>query len=227
MHNLSPATAPVVVEYRTWLERFLFPASLMAMLGFLLALVNYLWVTGYLHEFSVPGMAISFVALVFLIAMFFGFSSCYEFDANRRIVWFRLNFFGFSRAFKVASFSDLSGFSVTGIRNRARIHTWWSYRVVMLFRSGRKLPVSNTRDQSVHAVNRLAEKLAGACALYYQPGQPEKVLHLPVAGEQPVIEFHDWTAADYFREFAADMMISLLFFFAVLAFIVLLTVSLN
>lgn len=227
MHNLSPATAPVVVEYRTWLERFLFPASLIALLGFLLALVNYLWVTGYLHEFSAPGMAISFFALVFLVSMFFGFSSSYEFDANQRVVWFRIRFFSLTKAVKVANFTELCGFSVTGIRNRARIHTWWSYQVLMLCRSGRKIPVSNARDQSIHTVNRLAERLAEICGLYYQPGQADKVLHLQVAGEQPVIEFHDWTAADYFREFAADIMITLLFFAAVLAFIVGLAVSLN
>ena len=225
--DLEPVITPVTIDYQTTLEKFIFPAAFIALLGVVLSLVNFLWVVGYLHELSIYGLPLASGIFAMLVLLMFGFSSRYEFDAARRIVCMRIRLFNFSRAFEVAGFNEISGFSVSGIRGRARIHTWWSYRVVMLCKSGRILPVSNALDQSVHELNRLAEKLAGTTGCQFFPGEAEKVLQLPVAGEQPVIEFHDWTLTDYLKEFWAGIALSVLFFAGILVFIICLVVSLS
>ncbi|MDD3148402.1 MAG: hypothetical protein PHD82_14000, partial [Candidatus Riflebacteria bacterium] len=164
---------------------------------------------------------------LFFVLMMFGFSTGFEFDVNAGTVWFRVTLFSSLRRFKIADFEQICGIGVSGIHNRARVHTWWSYRVVMLLKSGRKLVVSEAKDKSVHAVNRLAEKLAGAAGCQLFAGESEKVLHAPVCGDQPIVEFRDWTFADAITEFWADIFLSLLFFAAILVFVVALTVSLN
>ncbi|HNX77596.1 MAG TPA: hypothetical protein PLM07_08295 [Candidatus Rifleibacterium sp.] len=227
MPDFDQVATPVTVDYQTTLEKFIFPAAFIALLGIVLSLVNFFWVVGYLHELSIYGLPLTATLFAVLVFLMFGFSSRYEFDSGQRVVCFRIRLFGFSRAFKVAGFNEISGFSVSGIRGRARIQTWWSYRVVMLFRSGRIMPVSNALDQSVHALNRLAEKLAGTTGCQFFPGEAEKVLQLPVAGEQPVIEFHDWTISDYLKEFWAGIALSVLFFAGILFFIIFLVVSLS
>lgn len=227
MNRLDSISSPVTVEYRSTCEKFLFPAAFIALLGIVFSVANFFWVTGYFHEYSIYGLAVFSAACLFFVLMMLGFSTRFEFDGNARAVWFKLAAFNICRRIKIADFNEICGFAVSGIHNRARIHTWWSYRVVMLLKSGRKLAVSGTNDKSIHAVNRLAEKLAGTTGGYFFPGEGEKVLHAPVCGDQPIVEFRDWTFADSVTEFGPDIFMSLLFFAAVLVFVVALTVSLN
>ncbi len=227
MHRLSPVSSTLTVVYRSTFEKFLFPAAFIALLGIVFSLVNFFWVTGYFHEFSFTCLVVFSVACLFCVLMMFGFSTSFEFDGNVRIVWFKVSVFQFSRCIKIANFSEICGFAASGIHNRARVHTWWTYRVIMLFKSGRKLAVSNAGDKSVYAVNRLVEKLAGSVGCYFFHGEAEKVMHAPVCGDQPIVEFRDWTFADTVAEFWADIFMTLLFFAAILVFVVMLTVSLS
>ncbi len=227
MRQPDSTSSPVTVEYRSTCEKFLFPAAFIALLGIVFSVANFFWETGYFHEYSLYGLAGFSAACLFFVLLMFGFNTSFEFDANARAVWFKLAVFKICRRIKIADFKEICGFAVSGIHNRARIHTWWSYRVVMLFKSGRKLAVSGTNDKSIHAVNRLAEKLAGIAGCFFFPGEGEKVMHAPVCGDQPIVEFRDWNFADSVAEFWADIFMSLLFFAAVLVFIVALTVSLN
>lgn len=126
------------------------------------------WSAGALHSLRIGDHAvpllllISFPLLMVLVALMFGLSSHYDFDGNTRTLWFRISIFSLSYRIRYASFSDISAFATSGIRNRARIHTWWTYKVVMLLKSGRMISISGARDKSVYAMNRLSEKLAGA-----------------------------------------------------------------
>ena len=97
----------------------------------------------------------------------------------------------------------------------------------MLLKNGRMVSISGARDKSVYAMNRLGEKLAGTVGCIFFNSEPELVAHAPVAGDRPIVEFHDWTTADYYAEFWPDIALSLLFFAAIVAFIVGLAVSLS
>lgn len=227
MHNLSPLSGVVSVEYRTTFEKFLFPAAFIALLGVILGGVNLYAAPEDLRGFGALLLLISFPLLMVLVALMFGLSSHYDFDGNTRTLWFRISIFSLSYRIRYASFSDISAFATSGIRNRARIHTWWTYKVVMLLKSGRMISISGARDKSVYAMNRLSEKLAGAVGCQFFNSEPELVAHAPVAGDRPIVEFHDWTTADYYAEFWPDIALSLLFFAAIVAFIVGLAVSLS
>jgi len=227
MHNLSPLSGVIAVEYRTTFEKFLFPAAFIALLGVILGGVNLYAAPEDLRGFGTALLAVSLPSLLTFVALMFGMSSHYDFDGNTRTLWFRISVFSFSYRLRYASFSDISAFATSGIRNRARIHTWWTYKVVMLLKNGRMISISGARDKSVYAMNRLSEKLAGAVGCMFFNSEPELVAHAPVAGERPIVEFHDWTTADYFTEFWPDITLSLLFFAAIVAFIVGLVVSLS
>lgn len=227
MHNLSPISGIIAVEYRTTFEKFLFPAAFIALLGVILGSVNLYAAPEDLRGFGTALLAVSLPSLLTFVALMFGMSSHYDFDGNTRTLWFRISVFSFSYRLRYASFSDISAFATSGIRNRARIHTWWTYKVVMLLKNGRMISISGARDKSVYAMNRLSEKLAGTVGCVFFNSEPELVAHAPVAGDRPIVEFHDWTTADYFTEFWPDITLSLLFFAAIVAFIVGLVVSLS
>lgn len=227
MHNLSPISGVIAVEYRTTFEKFLFPAAFIALLGVILGSVNLYAAPEDLRGFGSALLAVSLPSLLTFVALMFGLSSHYDFDGNTRTLWFRISVFSFSYRLRYASFSDISAFATSGIRNRARIHTWWTYKVVMLLKNGRMISISGARDKSVYAMNRLSEKLAGTVGCVFFNSEPELVAHAPVAGDRPIVEFHDWTTADYFTEFWPDITLSLLFFAAIVAFIVGLVVSLS
>lgn len=224
----SPASlAPLSIRYKTGFERFLFPAAFVALLGFILSLVNVFLVSGYLRDFGRPGLLVSFICLAFCILSMLGFSSDYEFDPEKRVVWLQIRFFNRAKRLKVVVFDEISAFLVTGIQNRARVHTWWTYKVIMLLKSGKMLSVSDASEKSVFAANRLAERLAGKTASLVFPAGSEKRAHVAIAGDQPIIEFRDWNFSDFVAEFWLDTLLSLLFFAAIVLFIVAMVVQLS
>lgn len=146
-------------------------------------------------------------------------NTCYEFSAKEGQVNFNVVWHSLQKRFFVAKNSEVTAFTVIGIKNWARVHSWWSYKVVMLLKSGKSLTVSHGIDQSVHAMNRLAEKLAATLGCEYFPGQHEKTVLAVIAGERPIFEYHDWRFSDTIAEFWLDITLSLLFFAAILGFI--------
>lgn len=211
----------VSTQVKTVAERFLFPATFVALIGFILAIVC------ILSDPAGPGvllLVISAAGVVLGISLMTGLSTGYEFDPESRKIFFRLSWLFVQRRTLVASMQDVAGFSVTGIHNQARVHSWWSYKVVMLLKSGRMIAVSQKSDKSVHSMNRLAEKLAATMGCEYFPGQQEKTVHAAIAGDRPVLEYQDWQFVDLINEFWADILLSLLFFGAILSLIVALVV---
>lgn len=227
MQQIASSSAPVSLRYKTVFEKFLFPAAFIALLGFILSLVNVLWVSGYLGSFGRLSLLISFLCLISCILLMLGFSSDYEFDTENRIVWLKIKLFNRAKRLKIAVFDEIGTFFVTGIQNRARVHIWWTYKVIMLLKSGKMLPVSDAAEKSVFAANRLAERLAGKTASLVFPAGSEKRAHVAIAGNQPIIEFRDWNFADFVAEFWLDTLLSLLFFAAIVLFIVAMVVQLS
>lgn len=124
-------------------------------------------------------------------------------------------------------FDEVAAFTVKGIHNRARVQTWWEYQVAMLLKSGRLVGVSEASSKSVFESNRLAEKLATAVGCEYFPGENQKTVQVAIAGARPVFEYRDWNWSDVVSEFGLPTIASLMFFGAIIVFIIALVVILS
>lgn len=214
----------LTTEYKTVFEKFLFPSAFLFLLAAVIMAISLF--SGFDGSAAIA-LILSVAIFVLSVSLMFGFSTCYEFSAEDRRVYFRLSWFSFSWRYCAAEADDVTAFSVTGIRNRARVHVWWTYKIVMILKSGMVMSVSPSTDKSVHSMNRLAEKLATLMGCEFFSGQGEKTIHVAIAGERPILEYHEWRMSDVVAEFWPDIACSLILFAVILCFIVAAVVMLS
>ncbi|MBU1107964.1 MAG: hypothetical protein KKB51_14925 [Candidatus Riflebacteria bacterium] len=215
---------PLVCQYSSKFSAFLFP---LAFVVFLTAVIAGVWLVIGGGANSALMLVTALALLGLIVWVMLNLTTSYEFYADARQVVFCTKLGRWQRRVLVSRFDDAAAFTVKGIHNRARVQTWWEYQVVMLIKTGRLVEVSGRSAKSVHESNRLAEKLAAAVGCEYFPGQNEKTIQVAIAGEHPIFEYRDWNWGDVVREFGLPTLASLLFFFAIVAFIVALVVMLS
>ncbi|PKL49996.1 MAG: hypothetical protein CVV42_04870 [Candidatus Riflebacteria bacterium HGW-Riflebacteria-2] len=215
---------PVISQYRPKFACFFFPLSFTAFLTAIIAVV-WLVIGGGLNAIIMLSGTVSVMLTVAWAGL--SLNTSYEFDAENAQVVHSISLGRHQRKAPVCRFDEVGAFTVKGIHNRARVQTWWEYQVVMLLKSGRLLEISEPSPKSVFESNRLAEKLAKLVDCDYFPGEQQKTVEVALAGEHPVFEYRSWSWGDVISEFGLATVASLIFFAAIVAFIVALVVILS
>ncbi len=215
---------PVISSYRPKYACFFFPVAFIA---FLTAIIAAVWLV-------IGGGTNAAIMLAITLAVMFSvawaglnLTTSYQFETDNAQVIHVTSLGSRSRAVPFCRFDEVAAFTVKGIHNRARVQTWWEYQVVMLLKSGRLIVIAEPNAKSVFESNRSAEKLAKLVGCEYFPGEHQKTIEVAIAGEKPVFEYRDWSWGDVVSEFGLATIASILFFAAIVVFIVALVVILS
>ncbi|OGK09410.1 MAG: hypothetical protein A2W80_15030 [Candidatus Riflebacteria bacterium GWC2_50_8] len=215
---------PITCQYRSKFAGFIFPIVFVAFLTSVIAAV-WLAIGGGGDAALMLLSALTF--MVFFAWMGFNLTTGFEFEVEHAQV-LQVIMLGFwQRRTHFCRFDEVAAFTVKGIHNRARVQTWWEYQVAMLLKSGRLVGVAEATAKSVFESNRLAEKLAAVVGCEYFPGENQKTVQVAIAGAHPVFEYRDWNWSDVVSEFGLPTIASLIFFCAIVVFIVTLVVMLS
>lgn len=215
---------PIICQYRSKLASFIFPIVFVAFLTSVIA-AAWLAIGGGGDAALMLLSALTFMVVIAWVG--FNLTTSFEFEVETAQVLHVIRLGTWERRTRFCRFDEVAAFTVKGIHNRARVQTWWEYQVAMLLKSGRLVGVSEASVKSVFDSNRLAERLATAVGCEYFPGENQKTVQVAIAGAHPVFEYRDWNWGDVIREFGLPTIASLMFFGAIVVFIVALVVILS
>jgi hypothetical protein len=189
-------------------------------LSFLLVIFGFIW---FLKSYSAIAIAL-FVAGLSGVPMFFkllfNLETGWFFDANTSEIHFFKKYAQNQQNELVGKFADIAAIYVQGRQNRDRIRTWWNYKVMMLFHSGREEQISDFFDKGPDEANRLAKEVSSIVGCPFIAACEEKVTKIRLFNQNLSADYRAWGWADVFREFWVGTVATMLLLAALTAFVV-------
>jgi len=207
----------VKVKFQNRLVAFVPP---LIFLSFLLAIFGFVWFLKTYSAFAVAFFVAGLTGIPMFFKLLFNLETGWLFDENTSEVHFYKKYAQKQENKLVGRFADIAAIYVQGRQNRDRIRTWWNYKVMMLFHSGKEEQISDFFDKGPDEGNRLAKELSDLVGCPFIAACEEKVTKIRLFNQNLSADYRTWGWADVFREFWPGTLATMLLLAALIAFVV-------
>ncbi len=189
-------------------------------LSLLLSIFGLVW---FFARHSVFGAILFFAGVstfIYAFKLMLNLETSWEFSPETAEIFYLRQTGAKIQKIAAGKFADVAAIFVQGRQNRDRIRTWWNYRIIMLYASGREEQISDFFNKNPVEANKLAKQAADTIGCEFIPAQEEKVTLIRSYNQSISVGYADWSWSSVFREFWQGIIATILLLASLAAFVV-------
>lgn len=203
-----------------------FPSRLSAVLPpliFLSLLLSIFGLVWFFARHSIFGIILFFAGastFIYSFKLMLNLETSWQFSPETAEIFYLRQTGAKTHAIASGKFADIAAIYVQGRQNRDRIRTWWNYKIMMLYASGREKQISDFFNKNPDEANKLAQQIAEIIGCKFVPAREEKVTLIRSYNQSISVNYADWSWAAVFREFWQGIIATILLLAVLTGFVV-------
>ncbi len=135
------------------------------------------------------------------------FENC-VFDTNTGFVWFEYSYLFWHDKTPVAEIAEIETVFVEGMQESGRFADFWTYRISILLKSGKILPIGRNSFDNLKAQNDQAKRIAKNIGASFFPARKEKAVLFNPESSPIRLEYIEWPKAKKAEEYVKGFVLA-------------------